>query len=608
MLEDANSNFALQQPTNTNTGSSIPIVTAVTLDREVTPQYLLLVVASDGRLQATATVTVQVQDVNDNAPVFSQRLYSSNIPASYQVGSMILQTTATDVDTGNNGLVTYRKQANTAQDSSGAFQVERSSGRIIQVASVANLAGRTVNFTVIATDDGTPPLTSTANVTIRVVGDDENQSPMFRGVPSTINIPENTQTGSVLFVVGASDSDGPNRLTLSLPDRESFDTVQIGGSAGNGTIILARITLNTFLNRELDQTKVFRIVASDGQNLVTSTVTIVIEDVNDNPPTFTSSSYSSTVSKSVDVGTPVLTVSATDPDQQNNGTVQYSVQSSTVPGYFSVDQNTGVISVVNSLSSLADGQMVTLRVEARDKGVPLSLNASVLVRIVIQSSPVTVANNVAPTFSQQDISFTVRENNINGTFIGTVQATDLDGPQGLTMRVAGDTASNGASLVRTLTTGQVVNNYYTFYLLINTVFDRERDPVNNTVLLIASDGAAETTATAMITVEDLNDNFPVFTQTTYTATVQESLPVNSRVIQVAASDADSGLFGEITYTMASNDPVGNQVFRIDGRTGTIVTARSLLGLSGQVANVALTVTATDGGRRSSTAAVSIMIL
>ncbi|XP_067673065.1 protein dachsous-like isoform X2 [Haliotis asinina] len=599
--------FALQQATVIDGGSSISIITTRPLDREMIPSYLLLVVASDGRLQATATVSVQVQDVNDNAPLFSQRQYSASVPASNQVGSIILQTTARDDDIGTNGQVTYRKQATTGQDLSGAFQAERSSGRIVQVASLANLAGSTVNFTIIATDNGIPPRSSAVNVTIRVVGDDENQSPVLRGVPSSINIPENTPIGSVLFIVGASDSDGPNRLTLSLPDRESFDTVQIGGTAGNGTIVLARITLNTFLNREIDQTKVFKIVAFDGQNSVTSTVTIVIDDVNDNPPTFTSSSYSSTVSKSVNVGTSVLTVSATDPDQQNNGTVQYSIQSSTAPGYFSVDQNTGVISVVNSLSSLADGQIVTLRVEARDNGVPLSLNASVLVRIAIQSSPVTVANNVPPTFSQQDMSFTVMENNVNGSFLGMIRASDLDGPQGLTMRVAGDTASNGASLIRAVTTGQVVNNYITVYLLINTVFDRERDRENNTVLLIASDGAAETTATVMITVEDMNDNRPVFPQTTYTATVQESSPVNSRLIQVSALDADSGLFGEITYSMTSNNPVGTQVFSIDGRTGTIVTTRSLLGLSGQAA-VVLTVTATDGGRRSSTADVRITIV
>ncbi|XP_067671701.1 protocadherin-16-like [Haliotis asinina] len=592
--------YMLQQDNGTPSLSS-----SVLVEIQITGQPdTSLPLACDGCAQETATVTVEVQDGNANAPFFSQGLYSSSVPASNQVGSIILQTTARDDDIGIGGQVTYRKQVTTGQDLSGAFEVEPSSGRIVQVASLANLAGSTVNFTIIATDNGTPPRSSAVNVTIRVVGDDENQSPVLRGVPSSINIPENTPIGSVLFIVGASDSDGPNRLTLSLPDRESFDTVRIGGSAGNGTTVQARITLNTFLNREIDQTKVFRVVVSDGQNSVTSTVTIVIDDVNDNPPTFTSSSYSSTVSKSVNVGTYVLTVSATDPDQQNNGTVQYSIQSSTAPGYFSVDQNTGVISVVNPLSSLADGQIVTLRVEARDNGVPFSLNASVLVTIVIQASPVTVANNVPPTFPQQDMSFTVMENNINGSFLGMIRASDLDGPQGLTMRVAGDTASNGANLIRVVTSGQVVNNYITFNLLINTVFDRERDRENNTVLLIASDGAAETTATVMITVEDMNDNIPMFSQATYMATVPKSSPVNSRLIQVSALDADSGLFGEITYSMTSNNPVGTQVFSIDGRTGTIFTTRSL---SGQTA-VELTVTATDGGRRSSTAGVIIMIV
>ncbi|XP_071108145.1 uncharacterized protein [Haliotis cracherodii] len=602
MEDDYNSLFTLQ-PTLTNTGSRIAIVANGPIDREISPRYLLKVIAMGGRQEATATVTVGVQDVNDNAPVFSQQLYISSIPASTPVSSIILQTQATDADIGNNGQVTYRKQTNTAQDLSGPFQVESSTGRVIIVASLANLAGRTVNFSVIATDDGTPAQLSTTNVTIRVIGDGDNQSPVIQGVPTTIRVPENTPTGTILMLVLASDLDGPNRVTLTLPDRESFDTVQIGGSISNETASLTRITLNTFLNRELEATKVFRIVASDGQDSVTSTVTIVIEDVNDNTPTFTSSSYSSTLSTSMGVGTSVLTVSATDPDQRENGTVQYSIQSSTAPGYFSVNQNTGVILVTNSLTSL-DGQTVTLRVEARDSGLPLSLNASVLVRLRIQSSPVTVEDNVAPTFPQQVMTFTVRENNMNGSYIGPIRALDADGPEAVTMRIAGDTAFNGGYLVRSLLS-QTGDNSLITYLGINTVFDRERDPENNTVLLIASDGLAETTATVMIRVEDLNDNVPVFTLPTYTASVAESSPVNTIVIQLGASDADSGLFGEITYTMRSSDPIGSQAFRIDERTGTIMTAGSL---SGRTGSLVLTVTATDGGRRPSTVDVNVTIV
>ncbi|XP_048248591.1 protocadherin-16-like isoform X2 [Haliotis rufescens] len=602
MEDDYNSLFTLQ-PTLTNTGSRIAIVANGPFDREISPRYLLKVIAMGGRQEATATVTVGVQDVNDNAPVFSQQLYITSIPASTPVSSIILQTQATDADIGNNGQVTYRKQTNTAQDLSGSFQVESSTGRVIIVASLANLAGRTVNFSVIATDDGTPAQLSTTNVTIRVISDGDNQSPVIQGVPTTIRVPENTPTGTILMLVLTSDLDGPNRVTLSLPDRESFDTVQIGGSINNETATLTRITLNTFLNRELEATKVFRIVASDGQNSVTSTVTIVIEDVNDNTPTFTSSSYSSTLSTSMGVGNSVLTVSATDPDQRENGTVQYSIQSSTAPGYFSVNQNTGVILVTNSLTSL-DGQTVTLRVEARDRGLPLSLNASVLVRLRIQSSPVTVEDNVAPTFPQQVMTFTVRENNINGSYIGSIRSFDADGPEEVTMRIAGDTAFNGGYLVRSLLS-QTGDNSLIYYLGINTVFDRERDPENNTVLLIASDGLAETTATVMIRVEDLNDNVPVFTLPTYTASVAESSPVNTIVIQLGASDADSGLFGEITYTMRSSDPIGSQAFRIDERTGTIMTSGLL---SGRTGSLVLTVTATDGGRRPSTVDVNVTIV
>lgn len=70
------------------------IYTKVPLDRELRSQYDLVVEASDGAVdprRTTLTLSIQVTDIDDSSPVFSQQNYMVNVPENTPVGTVILK-------------------------------------------------------------------------------------------------------------------------------------------------------------------------------------------------------------------------------------------------------------------------------------------------------------------------------------------------------------------------------------------------------------------------------------------------------------------------------------------------------------------------------------
>lgn len=93
-----------------------------------------------------------------------------------------------------------------------------------------------------------------------------------------------------------------------------------------------------------------------------------------------------------------------------------------------------------------------------------------------------------------------------------------------------------------------------------------------------------------VTIQDVNDNNPVFTQKSYHASVAENAQVNppAAVLQVNAVDADGGIFGEVKYAVIGND---NTLFQLGPNSGILYPSQSLKGKKGQYK---LTVEARDG--------------
>lgn len=103
-------------------------------------------------------------------------------------------------------------------------------------------------------------------------------------------------------------------------------------------------------------------------------------------------------------------------------------------------------------------------------------------------------------------------------------------------------------------------------------------------------GVAFTLAQVHLTIDDVNDNRPIFTQKYYRVSVAENAQLNppAAVLQVNALDADEGIYGDVKYAVVAND---NSLFQLDPNSGILYPSQNLKGKQGQYK---ITVEARDG--------------
>ena len=173
------------------------------LDREERDTYELRVMATDSGtppLRAESAFTIQVTDINDNPPLFDQPVYRQVIPEVVFPGSFVLQVTARDKDQGPNGDITYSILKDQGAYSNW-FSVDSITGIITTLSQLDYEKNPNPSITVVATDGGKPPLSSTAVVNI-VLQDINDNEPVFERNFYNVSIKENTAPGTCILEVG----------------------------------------------------------------------------------------------------------------------------------------------------------------------------------------------------------------------------------------------------------------------------------------------------------------------------------------------------------------------------------------------------------------------
>ena len=200
--------------------------------------------------------------------------------------------------------------------------------------------------------------------------------PQFQRSEYTLNVSEATAPGVELLRVEAADLDPDQYLTYSI-GHDSDDEFPFAINATTGSLRLARA-----LDREDTDVYTFDVIATDSgspERKAAASVLVRVEDVNDNAPVFGDIPDVVSVEKSVRPGYVLLTVSATDPDEGQNGVVSVELMSST--GLFTFHSISGKLSVVASLRNKIGPHTATFR--ARDKGSPVkSTDVSVTINVV----------------------------------------------------------------------------------------------------------------------------------------------------------------------------------------------------------------------------------
>ena len=372
-------------------GTSGDIVLNGMLDRETTPAYWLVVMATDRGVSprsSSCLVNITVLDVNDNLPIFVTPYISISIPEHSPAPTYVATVHADDRD---GGVVLYFLPPENLT----LFAVNSTTGVVVAKRSFDYDAGEThFIVVVIAMDQGNPPLFSQAVIDLNITEGVE-YPPLFPADQLQLLVPENLPINSTVAVVKANSTEPglAGVVAYSLVGVPVPYPFQINSSTG-------AIYLVSSLDRETTPFYSFRVQATNPfeDEVLTSVlvVNVTVLDVNDNAPSVTVLENPVTILTTHPVGGLVTTVMATDPDLGNNGTVRFILRNT--GGYFDISAINGSIFTTAPLPTTGN---FSIFVTVTDLGAPpLATNVTV---VVLVTKPVAV------TFEQRGAGFLLEQ-------------------------------------------------------------------------------------------------------------------------------------------------------------------------------------------------------
>uniref|UniRef100_A0A8C3WJN6 Protocadherin gamma subfamily C, 5 n=1 Tax=Catagonus wagneri TaxID=51154 RepID=A0A8C3WJN6_9CETA len=382
-----NSYFSLQVRSGTDGAKNPELVLEGNLDREKEAAHHLLLTALDGGdpiRQGAVAIRVVVLDVNDHIPEFTKPLYGVSVPENLSPGTRVLTVNATDPDEGINGEVLYSFR-NMESKASEIFQLDSRSGEVLIKGSLDFEKHRFYEMEIQGQDGG--GLSTTAKMLVTVVDVNDN-APEITITSSTNSVLENSPPGTVIALLNVQDQDsGENgQVSCSIPNNLPFKLEKTYGN-------YYKLITNKALDREQFQSYNITLTATDQGSPPLSTETQVslnVADDNDNPPTFTHSSYYAYIPENNPRGASFFSVTAFDRDSKENAQVTYSLEEDMLQGaplssYVSINSDTGVLYALHSFD-YEQFHELQLWVTARDSGnPPLSSNVSLSIYVLDQN-------------------------------------------------------------------------------------------------------------------------------------------------------------------------------------------------------------------------------
>ena len=439
-------------------GTKYPeLVLEQVLDREEVATPHLLLTASDGGdppRSGTARVQVTAVDVNDHAPIFSLPQYQVTVPENVPVGTRLLTINAVDLDEGVNGEVTYSFPKITPKILQ-IFQLNSHTGELSTLDGLDYEESGYYEMEVQAQDG--PGSMTRAKVLITVLDVNDN-APEVTVTSVSSSIPEDTPPGTVvaLFYLQDRDSGKNGQVTCTISEDLPF---KLERSIDN----YYRLVTAENLDREKFSAYNITLKATDGGSPPLSTTTHIsmsVADTNDNPPAFLHSSYSVYVPENNPRGTSIFSVTAHDPDSNENARVTYSLSEDTLQGpsvssYVSINSDTGVLYALHSFDYELFRDL-QLRVTASDSGdPPLSSNVSLSIFVLDQNDNTPeILYPILPTDGSTGVELAPRSAE-PGYLVTKVVAVDRDSGQNAWLSYRLLKASEPGLFVVGLHTGEV---------------------------------------------------------------------------------------------------------------------------------------------------------
>ncbi|XP_053422782.1 protocadherin gamma-B6 isoform X15 [Nycticebus coucang] len=374
-----------------------------------------------------------------------------------------------------------------------------------------------------------------------VIEDVNDHAPRFDKKEIHLEIIESVSAGTRISLDPATDPDiNTNSITDYQISPNSYFSLMVRVNSDGEKY--PELSLEKLLDREEQRSHRLILTALDGGHpprSATAHIEIFVRDTNDNPPVFSKDEYRISLSENLPPGSPVLQVTATDPDEGVNAEINYYFRSTaqSTRHMFSLDEKSGMIRNNQSLD-FEDVERYTMEVEAKDGG-GLSTQCKVIIEILDE-------NDNSPEITITSLSDQILEDSPQGMVVALFKTQDRDfGENG---EVTCNIERNVPFKIYSSS-----NNYYK--LVTDGVLDREQNPAYNITITAIDRGKPPLSSSISITlyITDVNDNAPIFLQASYLIHMAENNPPGVSIAQVSASDPDLGPNGHVSYSIVASD-------------------------------------------------------
>ncbi|XP_049331031.1 protocadherin beta-16-like [Astyanax mexicanus] len=513
-------------------------------------------------------ININVQDVNDNSPVFKKGVVKLEIRESAVKGSRFLLEEAHDADIGTNSVQSYTLSINEHF----SLAVSSKAGGWISCELMLDKEldrelEKEVTLTLTAVDGGTPPRSGTVTIHVTVLDANDN-APVFTKSVYKVSLPENSPLDTLVATVSATDADegvnGEVFYEFSHVSENDLATFSLNPNSG-------QIRLIGSIDYEEESSFEIKIQATDGLGLVSfAVVNIEILDINDNSPLIFVKTLYNPIPENVVLSTEVGIINVQDKDSENSGKVNCAIQQN-IP--FKV-----VPSIKNYYSLVTTGELdreliseYNITITATDEGSP-PLSSSKTIHLSVAD-----VNDNPPVFEEQFYSAHVKENNKPGSSVCTIAARDPDWRQ------------NG-TIVYSLLPSHINGSPVSSLLSVNgdtgvihavRSFDYEQFKSFKVLVLARDNGSPplSSNVTVSVFITDENDNSPQILYPSLegnsfmTEMVPKAALSGSLVSKVIAVDADSGQNSWLSYHIVKATDPG--LFTIGEHSGEIRLQRDI---------------------------------
>uniref|UniRef100_A0A1I8PIC7 Uncharacterized protein n=1 Tax=Stomoxys calcitrans TaxID=35570 RepID=A0A1I8PIC7_STOCA len=518
------------------------------LDRETCSEYYFNVVASDNGASkqiSNVRVSITITDYNDNAPQFKDDILTFSVPENALPGTVLNRLLITDLDVEKYNLNFFIVSG----DNKSQFQIA-SSGELFVSRKLDREESSSYNLSVAVTDG---KFVSYANLLIYVIDINDNY-PICITPRYEVTIDESIPVGASILKVNAIDLDDEenNKIRFYITGNNS-DHFYV--DKNEGVLKVAHE-----IDREWRSKYILQVHVQDGKELLQECICeiiVTVDDVNDNIPKFSMQKYISSISEDARVHTIVTKVHAIDKDFGVNRKITYSFVDNS--DFFEINPLNGIIKLRKELDR-ENISVFNCTIKAEDNGYPrLFSTANAVVHVLdINDNP--------PEFQLKQYKSPVWENTTIGSEIIQVYATSKDIGINAEIRyyiIGGNEQQKF----------KIDNKNGIIILILEIDYERTKSFYLTVQAIDGGTPPLSSQAFVNITVLDVNDNKPQFSQNVYRIKVAENSKKGDELLQVIATDADSNKNGEIEYGIERGDRF-NQ-FRIGEISGNIYTFRDL---------------------------------